>query len=80
MLGGEFAKVSVSHGTEQAELGRVHDENLRLDSEAGRYFRDQRSEIFIHARCQSTDRARPVKRTFFHATELAVAAAASISD
>jgi hypothetical protein len=80
MLGSEFAKLSVSHGMEQAKLSRMHDENLRLDRELGRYFRDQRSQMFIHTRCQSTDRARPAERTFFHATELVAAAAASICD
>jgi hypothetical protein len=80
MLGSEFAKLSVSHGMQQPKLSRMHDENLRLDREAGRYFPDQRSQMFIHTRWQSTDRARPAKRRFFHATELVAAAAASICD
>jgi hypothetical protein len=57
MLGGEFAKLSVSHGMEQAKLGRMHDENLRLDRELGRYFRDQWSQMFTHTRCRSNERA-----------------------
>ena len=57
MLGSEFAKLSVSHGMEQAKLGRMHDENLRLDREPGRYFRDQRPQMFIHASCRSNERA-----------------------
>jgi len=57
MLGSEFAKLSVSHGMEQAKLGRMHDENLRLDREPGRYFRDQRSQMFTHTRCRSNERA-----------------------
>jgi hypothetical protein len=79
MLGSEFAKLSVSHGMEQAKLGRMHDENLRLDREPGGYFRDQRSQMFTHTNADRTS-ARPAKRTFFQAAELAVAATASICD
>src|ERR1700730_6765680 len=39
----------------QPKLGRMYDENLRFDRESGRYFLDQRSQLFIHTRCQSNN-------------------------
>jgi hypothetical protein len=65
MLGSEFAKPSVSHGMEQAKLGRMHDENLRLDRESGRYFRDQWSQMFIHRRCRSNNERAPGEADVF---------------